>query len=121
VAGCLGVRQGALQGQQGVLQGPARLLRRAAAAAPRAPLNPTHPTHLTPLKIPPNHPSGNLISAGVREQIRFLAQHSMVDVLVTTAGGIEEDFIKCLGHTYMGDFALKGGCALRGRDGGGGG
>lgn len=35
-------------------------------------------------------------------------QHKMVDVLVTTAGGIEEDFIKCMGHTYMGDFALKG-------------
>jgi deoxyhypusine synthase len=33
----------------------------------------------------------------------------MVDVIVTTAGGIEEDFIKCMGHTYMGDFALKGG------------
>jgi deoxyhypusine synthase len=32
----------------------------------------------------------------------------MVDVIVTTAGGIEEDFIKCMGHTYMGDFALKG-------------
>jgi deoxyhypusine synthase len=30
-------------------------------------------------------------------------------VIVTTAGGIEEDFIKCMGHTYMGDFALKGG------------
>ncbi len=39
---------------------------------------------------------------------RFLAQHSMVDVLVTTAGGIEEDFIKCMGHTYVGDFQFKG-------------
>jgi hypothetical protein len=44
----------------------------------------------------------------VREQIRWLVQHKMVDVLVTTAGGIEEDFIKCMGHTYMGDFQLKG-------------
>ncbi|KAI8466116.1 MAG: deoxypusine synthase 1 [Monoraphidium minutum] len=52
--------------------------------------------------------TSNLISAGVREQIRFLVQHSMVDVLVTTAGGIEEDFIKCLAHTYLGDWALKG-------------
>lgn len=32
----------------------------------------------------------------------------MVDAIVTTAGGIEEDFIKCLGHTYVGDWALKG-------------
>ena len=38
--------------------------------------------------------TSNLISSGVREQLRFLAQHSMVDVIVTTAGGIEEDFIK---------------------------
>lgn len=52
--------------------------------------------------------TSNLISAGVREQIRWLVQHRMVDVLVTTAGGIEEDFIKCMGHTYMGDFQLKG-------------
>jgi deoxyhypusine synthase len=32
----------------------------------------------------------------------------MVDVLVATAGGVEEDFIKCLAPTYLGDFALKG-------------
>ena len=38
--------------------------------------------------------TSNLMSSGVREQLRYLAQHSMVDVMVTTAGGIEEDFIK---------------------------
>ena len=32
----------------------------------------------------------------------------MVDVIVTTAGGIEEAFIKCLAPTYVGDFALPG-------------
>ncbi|XP_067232908.1 deoxyhypusine synthase isoform X2 [Chanodichthys erythropterus] len=32
----------------------------------------------------------------------------MVDVIVTTAGGIEEDFIKCLAPTYLGEFSLKG-------------
>ncbi len=31
-----------------------------------------------------------------------------VDVIVSSAGGIEEDFIKCMGDTYVGDFALKG-------------
>lgn len=31
-----------------------------------------------------------------------------MDVLVSTAGGIEEDFIKCLAPTYLGDFKLKG-------------
>lgn len=34
--------------------------------------------------------------------------HIQVDVLVTTAGGIEEDLIKCLAPTYMGDFSLPG-------------
>lgn len=31
-----------------------------------------------------------------------------VDVVVTTAGGVEEDLIKCLAPTYVGDFSLKG-------------
>ncbi|GAB4820672.1 hypothetical protein N2152v2_007718 [Parachlorella kessleri] len=52
--------------------------------------------------------TSNLVSAGVREHIRFLVQHSLVDVLVTTAGGVEEDLIKCMGDTYMGDFHLAG-------------
>uniref|UniRef100_A0A7I4FLF2 Deoxyhypusine synthase n=1 Tax=Physcomitrium patens TaxID=3218 RepID=A0A7I4FLF2_PHYPA len=52
--------------------------------------------------------TSNLISSGVRETIRFLIEHKMVDVLVTTAGGIEEDLIKCLAPTYMGDFAMQG-------------
>ncbi|GAA6229591.1 deoxyhypusine synthase-like [Lates japonicus] len=52
--------------------------------------------------------TSNLISSGVRETIRYLAEHRMVDVLVTTAGGIEEDLIKCLGPVYIGDFTLPG-------------
>lgn len=32
----------------------------------------------------------------------------MVSCIVATAGGIEEDFIKCLCPTYLGDFALPG-------------
>ncbi|EEB08959.1 eIF-5A-deoxyhypusine synthase [Schizosaccharomyces japonicus yFS275] len=52
--------------------------------------------------------TSNLISSGVREILRYLVQHKCVDVLVTTAGGIEEDFIKCLAPTYLGDFALSG-------------
>lgn len=31
-----------------------------------------------------------------------------MDVLVTTAGGVEEDLIKCLAPTYIGDFSLPG-------------
>lgn len=52
--------------------------------------------------------TSNLISSGVRENIRYLAQHRMVDVLVTTAGGIEEDLIKCLAPVYLGDFRMSG-------------
>jgi deoxyhypusine synthase len=48
--------------------------------------------------------TSNQISSGQREVIRFLVQHSMVDVLVTTAGGVEEDLIKCLNPTYIGNF-----------------
>ena len=33
---------------------------------------------------------------------------TQVDVIVTSAGGIEEDFIKCLAPTYVGDFRLSG-------------
>lgn len=52
--------------------------------------------------------TSNMASCGVRESIRFLVEHKMVDCIVASAGGIEEDFIKCLAPTYMGDFALKG-------------
>ncbi|TSK87538.1 Deoxyhypusine synthase [Bagarius yarrelli] len=52
--------------------------------------------------------TSNLISSGVRESIRYLVQHKMVDVIVTTAGGIEEDLIKCLAPTYLGEFSLPG-------------
>ena len=52
--------------------------------------------------------TSNLISAGTRETIKYLAKHNMVDVLVTSAGGIEEDFIKCLAPTFVGRFDLKG-------------
>ncbi|XP_057964725.1 deoxyhypusine synthase isoform X6 [Malania oleifera] len=52
--------------------------------------------------------TSNLVSSGVRETIRYLVEHHMVDVLVTTAGGIEEDLIKCLAPTYKGDFSLPG-------------
>ncbi|WVQ79900.1 deoxyhypusine synthase [Cryptococcus sp. DSM 104549] len=52
--------------------------------------------------------TSNLISSGLREILRFLAQHKLIDCLVTTAGGVEEDFIKCLGSTVLGDFHLDG-------------
>ncbi len=35
-------------------------------------------------------------------------QNKLVDCLVTTAGGVEEDFIKCLGETVLGEFEMRG-------------
>ncbi|TKY44531.1 Deoxyhypusine synthase [Spatholobus suberectus] len=52
--------------------------------------------------------TSNLISSGVRDTVRFLLQHRMVNVVVTTTGGIEEDLIKCLAPTYKGEFSLPG-------------
>jgi deoxyhypusine synthase len=52
--------------------------------------------------------TSNMISSGMRETIKYLVKNKMVDVIVTTAGGIEEDFLKCKRPHYMGDFALKG-------------
>jgi len=52
--------------------------------------------------------TSNQVSCGMREVIRFLAEHKLVDVIVTTAGGIEEDFIKCLAPTHIGSFELEG-------------
>ena len=52
--------------------------------------------------------TSNQISCGQREVLKFLVQHKMVDCIVTTAGGIEEDIIKCFQPTYMGDFKLSG-------------
>ncbi|EDW93213.1 probable deoxyhypusine synthase isoform X1 [Drosophila yakuba] len=52
--------------------------------------------------------TSNLVSSGLRETIRFLAEHRMIDCIVTTAGGVEEDFIKCLAPTFMGSFELSG-------------
>ncbi|WAR55509.1 hypothetical protein PtB15_6B250 [Puccinia triticina] len=45
--------------------------------------------------------TSNLVSSGLREIISFLAKHNHVSVIVTTAGGIEEDLIKCLSPTYL--------------------
>ncbi|PIL36984.1 hypothetical protein GSI_00676 [Ganoderma sinense ZZ0214-1] len=52
--------------------------------------------------------TSNLISSGLREVILYLVKHKHVNTIVTTAGGIEEDFIKCLGKTYLADFNMDG-------------
>ena len=52
--------------------------------------------------------TSNLISSGLRETLRWLVQHRHVQAVVTTAGGVEEDFIKCLAPTYLGSFSAAG-------------
>jgi len=49
-----------------------------------------------------------MISSGCREYIKYLVKHNMVQVLVTTAGGIEEDFVKCLTNHHLGSFTTPG-------------
>lgn len=48
--------------------------------------------------------TSNMVTSGTRETIRFLVQQKMVDCIVTSAGGVEEDLIKCLAPTYVGNF-----------------
>jgi len=52
--------------------------------------------------------TSNLVTSGLRDIFRYLAEHKLVDVIVTTAGGIEEDFIKCFGDFKLGEFSAKG-------------
>lgn len=52
--------------------------------------------------------TSNQVSSGNREIIRYLAKHKKVGVLVTSAGGVEEDIIKCLKPFVMGKFDVSG-------------
>ena len=51
--------------------------------------------------------------AKVRETLRWLMKHDMVDAVVATAGGIEEDFMKCFAPHLVAEFELKGEMLLR--------
>ena len=48
--------------------------------------------------------TSNAVSCGLREHIRFLAEHKLVDLMVTTCGAIEEDAMKCMLPMFTGDF-----------------
>jgi len=52
--------------------------------------------------------TSNLVSSGLRDVFRYLAEKKMINVIVTTAGGIEEDIIKCLGDFKLGEFSAQG-------------
>jgi len=52
--------------------------------------------------------TSSMVTSGLRDIFRFLAEHNKVQCIVTTGGGIEEDIIKCLGNFIMGDFKARG-------------
>ncbi len=52
--------------------------------------------------------TSNLVTSGLRDIFRYLAEHKKINVIVTTAGGIEEDIIKCIGDFKLGDFRASG-------------
>ena len=52
--------------------------------------------------------TSNQVSSGNREIIKYLVKHKKVDVLVTSAGGVEEDIIKCLKPFVLGNFDVSG-------------
>ena len=52
--------------------------------------------------------TSNQVSSGNREIIKYLVKHKKVDMLVTSAGGVEEDIIKCLKPFVLGNFDVSG-------------
>jgi deoxyhypusine synthase len=57
--------------------------------------------------------TSNMITSGIREIVTYLAKHKKVNTIVTTAGGVEEDIIKCLKPFVVGDFEADGKTLLR--------
>lgn len=53
--------------------------------------------------------TSNMVSCGLREIIAYLAKNKIVDVLVTTAGGVEEDLIKIFKPFVIGSYNTQGG------------
>ncbi|MFH1211383.1 MAG: deoxyhypusine synthase [Candidatus Woesearchaeota archaeon] len=52
--------------------------------------------------------TSSIISSGLRDIITFLVKHKHVDVLCTSAGGVEEDVIKAIKPFVIGDFDVSG-------------
>ena len=52
--------------------------------------------------------TSNMVTSGLRDIFCYLAEHKMVDIIVTTAGGVEEDIIKCIEPFILGSFEAEG-------------
>lgn len=59
-------------------------------------------------KIYLSYTSG-MVSSGIRDIIKYLVEHKLVDILITTTGGIEEDLIKSMKPFILGKFDADGG------------
>ena len=52
--------------------------------------------------------TSNMVSSGLRDIFRYLVKNKKINLVVTTAGGIEEDIIKCMGDFVLGEFNASG-------------
>lgn len=52
--------------------------------------------------------TGNMVSSGNREIIKFLVKNKAVDGITTTAAAVEEDILKCIKPFHLGSFEVKG-------------
>ncbi len=52
--------------------------------------------------------TSNMVSCGVRDVIAYLCKEKLVDVVVTTIGGVEEDLMKCLKPFVLGSYDTPG-------------
>ncbi len=52
--------------------------------------------------------TSNVVSSGLREIVKYLVKHKKVQAIVTSAGGVEEDIIKCLKPFVLGKFDAPG-------------
>ncbi|MFA5357555.1 MAG: deoxyhypusine synthase [archaeon] len=52
--------------------------------------------------------TSNVITSGLRESVTYLAKNKLIDFLVTTTGGIEEDIIKTHAPFLHGNFEADG-------------
>ncbi len=50
----------------------------------------------------------NMVSSGLREIIAYLVKNNFVHVLITTAGGVEEDIMKTFKPFVLGSFGMDG-------------
>lgn len=52
--------------------------------------------------------TSNLMNSGLREVFLYLVKNQLINVVVTSAGAIEADLLRCLSPTYVGSFHADG-------------